>query len=132
MTTRNLEAENEQLRRIVDAARNVAFYPPAERGRANKAYVSWMLIDKLRAALSPPIASEQHTFRHKKRGSIVSVVGDAELQSEFGQYEGATLTVYRHVEDGKLWARPKTEFEDGRFERVTSHPRASEQSEDAS
>lgn len=52
--------------------------------------------------------------KHKKRGSIYSVLGYAELQSGFPIEEGQRLVVYRG-EDGKLWARPEQEFHDGRF-----------------
>lgn len=56
-------------------------------------------------------------WRHKKRGTIYEVLGDAELQAEPGSgvEEGWMFTIYRG-EDGKLWARPTNEFHDGRFE----------------
>lgn len=60
------------------------------------------------------------THRHVKRGTSYEVIGEAELQqaSRFGPTEGDRLTIYRG-EDGKLWARASSEFEDGRFEPVT-------------
>jgi CDGSH-type Zn-finger protein len=57
------------------------------------------------------------THRHVKRGTLYDVLGQAELQSSGGPVpERATLTVYRGADDGKLWARPQPEFEDGRFD----------------
>lgn len=57
--------------------------------------------------------------RHKKRGTVYEVLGEAELQAHasFDLCEGDALTVYRG-EDGKLWVRPTEEFQDGQFEPV--------------
>jgi len=52
---------------------------------------------------------------HVDRGTVYTVVGEAELQSSGGPVaEGAKLTVYRGA-DGNLWVRPSDEFSDGRF-----------------
>jgi hypothetical protein len=58
-------------------------------------------------------------YRHKVCGTIYSVIGDAELQIGAGfQIDvGCQLVIYRD-DDGKLWARPTSEFHDGRFEAV--------------
>jgi hypothetical protein len=68
--------------------------------------------------------------RHKKRGSTYSVLGDLSFQLAkpenrvFGQYpyshvrEGDTIRVYRSEDDGKLYGRFISEFEDGRFEDI--------------
>lgn len=56
------------------------------------------------------------TYRHKKRGTTYKVVGRADLQAGEPCPEGTTLVVYRCLETGALWARPDTEFYDGRFE----------------
>lgn len=58
-------------------------------------------------------------YRHKGRGTIYEVLGDAELQMAPGAQieEGWSLVIYRGP-DGKLWARPSGEFHDGRFEAV--------------
>lgn len=58
-------------------------------------------------------------YRHLKRGTTYTVLGDATLQiSTFPPDEGDTLRVYRSDEDGKLWVRSATEFLDGRFEEI--------------
>lgn len=57
-------------------------------------------------------------YRHKRRGTTYEVVGPATLQAEGGAYDLDELVIYRG-EDGRLWARLKSEFEDGRFEPVS-------------
>lgn len=57
-------------------------------------------------------------YRHLKRGTLYTAIGDAELQSARRLDEGVILRVYRG-DDGRLWARPADEFLDGRFEEVT-------------
>ena len=55
--------------------------------------------------------------RHRKRGSTYDVFTDsASLQASRPLEEGAVLTVYRCEVDGRWWARPTSEFGDGRFE----------------
>lgn len=61
-------------------------------------------------------------WRHKQRGTVYEEVGRAELQSRAPSWDGLPMVVYRG-EDGKLWVREQLEFEDGRFERVTSDAR---------
>ena len=65
------------------------------------------------------MSNERVIWRHKRRGTAYQIVGHAELRSAGGHLEeGQPLTIYRSIEDGKLWARPTSEFNDGRFERV--------------
>ena len=55
------------------------------------------------------------THEHRGRGTWYSRVAEAELQCAWPPREGEMLTVYIGCEDGKWWARPKDEFDDGRF-----------------
>jgi hypothetical protein len=57
------------------------------------------------------------TWRHKKRGTVYTEVGTAVLQSAAPIGDSERLMIYRG-EDGQLWARPFSEFMDGRFERI--------------
>lgn len=54
-------------------------------------------------------------YRHVARGTVYTVVGFAEIQSAGWATEGSELVIYRS-DDGKLWARERSEFADGRFE----------------
>ena len=58
------------------------------------------------------------THRHKKRGSAYEVIGQGHLQVD-GDLDMERVTIYRG-EDGRLWARPEYEFNDGRFEAVVA------------
>ena len=55
-------------------------------------------------------------WRHAKRGTSYTVVGEARLQSSEPVHEGVPLVVYRCRVTGDLWARPTGEFYDGRYE----------------
>lgn len=54
-------------------------------------------------------------YVHVKRGSTYSKIGVAELQSFSPVVEGVPLVIYKSIKDGRLWARPEQEFNDGRF-----------------
>lgn len=59
--------------------------------------------------------------RHKKRGSLYTVLNTATLQVAEGTdlKDMDTLCVYQSMEDGTWWVRKKEEFDDGRFEYVS-------------
>lgn len=73
-------------------------------------------VEAYMALLQAPQFQPAPTHRHKKRGTTYTVIGTAELQAAGAVIENEDLVIYRCMETGKLWARPKTEFEDGRFE----------------
>lgn len=60
-------------------------------------------------------------WRHVKRGTRYLVVGIARMQCA-DDLDDAPLVVYRG-QDGQLWARPRIEFLDGRFEKLSDPPR---------
>ena len=66
------------------------------------------------------------THRHKKRGSEYVLIGIGKMQANwYTPHDGsgdswdcvdmAEVAVYRSVDDGSLWVRPREEFEDGRI-----------------
>jgi hypothetical protein len=80
--------------------------------------------EKAESALAEARAAQRREdaerWRHRKRGTTYRViVSHAELQSSVGLSEGAELVVYQGT-DGKYWARPLSEFHDGRFEKTAA------------
>ncbi|WP_413991477.1 hypothetical protein ACMDCR_05095 [Labrys okinawensis] len=77
--------------------------------------------------LPPPSSGEasaeepqkQRRFRHRKRGSTYTELGEGRLQTSSPVEDMASVTIYRDDKDGTLWARPVAEFHDGRFEELS-------------
>jgi hypothetical protein len=91
----------------------------------------WTKVDKIRAkqAAKPtgsalPVArslfAEVPPFavRHKKRGTIYSIIGYGNIQTENPLHDYDDVVIYSDSH-GVKWIRPIKEFEDGRFEMIT-------------
>lgn len=67
---------------------------------------------------------ENTIYQHKRRKSFYAkIFAEAEVQASRTIHEGDMLTIYVG-ENGKPWARPIEEFNDGRFENVEDRPHA--------
>lgn len=75
-------------------------------------------------------SAEPVAWRHKKRGGLYKIVGEAQVQTSRPLEDYELVVVYRSlntpdIDDpkspmkGELWARPKAEFYDGRFEEAS-------------
>lgn len=73
---------------------------------------------------SPPVSDASREalarWKHKKRGTTYNEIGRGRLQSnDPGGLTDLEVMVIYQGEDGNLWVRDQTEFEDGRFERLS-------------
>lgn len=92
--------------------------------------------DQIRPFLKAIRASEdgKERYRHKKRGTIYSVlfagyfqssdlferdIDDTWLVNTYKPLDSVEVIIYQSIDDKKVWVRPKDEFFDGRFEKVT-------------
>lgn len=84
------------------------------------------LVEGMVAEPTERLRSPGRQWRRVKRGTIYTEVVRAELQiATIDVVEGSSMVVYRG-EDGKLWVREETEFEDGRFEEIAPTPESTE------
>jgi len=86
-------------------------------------------LDVIRIALT----AGEPTHRHKKRGTKYVLIGYGKMQCDWWQISGEGMrypvdmrevAIYRSIDDGSLWVRPREEFEDGRFEALPAAPTA--------
>lgn len=104
--------------RVVTAATKAAM-PKA----AAEAYRTPLYTHPAPAAVDGQRVKEVRRVRHKKRGTTYRVLHGAVMQSTHWHdtrfkvpADGRAVVVYQSEDDGSVWARPATEFEDGRFE----------------
>lgn len=63
------------------------------------------------------VAPFSPTHRHIKRGTEYQFIDEADLQTDKPLSDYEVVSVYRG-NDGRVWVRPSSEFNDGRFERL--------------
>lgn len=79
----------------------------------------WLVLGMIAARLDMSEREKNKPkVRHLKRGTTYNILGKARIQTEWPVVDNVELTVYQGTEDGKMWARPTDEFEDGRFVKV--------------
>ena len=129
-------AEVARAREILISCRNLFFGKCMRRGK-NFIAIKWdgpeglySISAQIDAALSG--SGDAPTHRHKKRGTEYVLIGIGKMQSDGwiqqcedgGLYpvDMAEVAIYRGIDDGSWWARPREEFEDGLFEVLGATP----------
>jgi len=69
------------------------------------------------AALESRPAPTEERYRHKKRGTCYTLIGEGRGQGIIGDED--QVTIYRG-DDGAFWVRRSFEFHDGRFEQIAT------------
>lgn len=105
------EAQLDRLGSSWQAERHKYFDAKAERDAAEAEV----------ARLSHAHAAAERV-QHIKRGSSYTVVGRGKVQTDTPLADYAEVVVYRG-DDGQVWVRPVSEFEDGRFTVLTQEGR---------
>jgi len=77
------------------------------------------VVDRLPLTAFADVLEEAPRWRHKKRGTTYVEIGRGRFQMA-GFKDDQPIVLYRSEIDASLWARPVSEFEDGRFEAVAS------------
>ncbi|MBF0350920.1 MAG: hypothetical protein HQM11_07790 [SAR324 cluster bacterium] len=62
--------------------------------------------------------TQQELYRHKKTDGIYEVICNAYIEATFDDTH-ELVVVYRNTVTGERWVRLASEFNDGRFERIT-------------
>jgi hypothetical protein len=106
--------EREALKLALSQLRVLGVFA-ATKLSAAEATIQSAVLEKVEAALSQPSPAlpNSEMWRHKKSGGIYAWV-----MTVVREDDQKVLVVYRGVNDGVRWARPASEFYDGRFERV--------------
>lgn len=121
----------ETVARIIENELDYRYFPQNYNGWSSLTDLQRrMFLGTARAAIRAVEADMRNraaTHRHRKRGSEYELLGVGNMQSDHWlrrnprgellisvDYE--EVAIYRSLDSGRLWARPRDEFEDGRFE----------------
>lgn len=59
-------------------------------------------------------------WRHKKRGTTYNILTEGTMQHSNPMVDFTDVVVYQDINSGRVWVRPKSEFYDGRFEKIAN------------